>query len=186
MTKAKLKKLWKIFFAFFRIGAFTIGGGYAMLPLIEKEVVDNQKWVDSEEIVDVFAIVQSVPGVIAINSSIFIGYKIYGMAGALAAALGVILPSFITILVIAFLLFNIKDNVYLEKAFTGVRAGVTAMIGLTAVKLGKSVIKDKVAAALALISFTAIVILDIHAILAIIGGAVFGYLFYGLRRARKL
>lgn len=180
MKNYDLKKLWKMFMVFFRIGAFTIGGGYAMLPLIEKEVVDNQKWVSEEEIVDVFAISQSVPGVIAINSSIFIGYKISGYIGAIVAALGVILPSFFIILIIAFLLFNIQDNIYLAKAFTGVRAGVTAMILLSVIKLAKSAVKDKLGMVLAIASFITIVVFDIHAILAIITGGFVGYLVYGL------
>ena len=182
MNTDKAKKLLKLFFAFFKIGAFTIGGGYAMIPLIEKEVVDNQRWVKREDIVDVFAISQSVPGVIAINSSIFIGYKIMGIAGAIVAALGVILPSFFIILIIAFLLFNIQDNIYIGKAFNGVRAGVTAMIALTSIKLGKSVIKDKLSAVLAAASFIIIVIFDIHAIYAIIAGGLIGFIAYGLLR----
>jgi chromate transporter len=179
MKKASLKTLWKMFIIFFRIGAFTIGGGYAMLPLIEREVVDNQKWVTEKEIVDVFAISQSIPGVIAINTSIFIGYKVGGLVGAVVAALGVILPSFLIILVIAFLLFNIQDNIYVQKAFTGVRAGVVGLIGLAALKLGKAAIKDKLGVILAVIAFIAIVIFDIHAILIIVFGGIVGFIAYG-------
>ncbi|WP_198543796.1 chromate transporter [Petroclostridium xylanilyticum] len=179
MKKASLKTLWKMFIIFFRIGAFTIGGGYAMLPLIEREVVDNQKWVTEKEIVDVFAISQSIPGVIAINTSIFIGYKVGGLVGAIVAALGVILPSFLIILVIAFLLFNIQDNIYVQKAFTGVRAGVVGLIGLAALKLGKAAIKDKLGVILAVIAFIAIVIFDIHAILIIVFGGIVGFIAYG-------
>ncbi|MGI6777932.1 MAG: chromate transporter [Acetivibrionales bacterium] len=182
MSSKKISKLLKMFFVFFKIGAFTIGGGYAMLPLIEKEVVENQKWIEEKEIIDVFAIVQSVPGVIAINSSIYLGYRIAGLAGALAAALGVILPSFVVILIIAFMLFSFNENIYIQKAFGGIRAGVTAMIGLTAVKLGKSVIKDKAGVILAAASFIAIVVFDIHAIFTILAGGLAGYLIYGLRK----
>lgn len=185
MKNYDLKKLWKMFLVFFRIGAFTIGGGYAMLPLIEKEVVDNNNWVSEEEIVDVFAISQSVPGVIAINSSIFIGYKVSGYIGAIVAALGVILPSFFIILIIAYLLFNIQNNVYLEKAFTGVRAGVTAMILLSVIKLAKSAVKDKLGLILAIAAFITIVVFDIHAILAIATGGIVGYLAYGLGMLNK-
>ncbi|MBZ4645667.1 MAG: chromate transporter [Petroclostridium sp.] len=150
-----------------------------MLPLIEREVVDNQKWVTEKEIVDVFAISQSIPGVIAINTSIFIGYKVGGLVGAVVAALGVILPSFLIILVIAFLLFNIQDNIYVQKAFTGVRAGVVGLIGLAALKLGKAAIKDKLGVILAVIAFIAIVIFDIHAILIIVFGGIVGFIAYG-------
>ncbi|MDF2522531.1 MAG: chrA1 [Clostridiales bacterium] len=185
MKNHDLKKLWKMFMVFFRIGAFTIGGGYAMLPLIEKEVVDNNKWVSEEDIVDVYAISQSVPGVIAINSSIFIGYKVSGYTGAIIAALGVILPSFFIILIIAYLLFNIQNNIYLEKAFTGVRAGVTAMILLSVIKLAKSAVKDKLGVVLAVASFITIVVFDIHAIIAIVTGGFIGYLAYGLGMLKK-
>lgn len=185
MNKIKFNRLVKMFFIFFRIGAFTIGGGYAMLPLIEKEVVDRRKWVSEEEIVDVFAIVQSVPGVIAINSSIFIGYKVAGIPGAVAAALGVITPSFVIILLIAFILFNFRENIYIQKAFAGIRAGVTALIAIAALKLGRSVIRDKVSLVLAIASFTAIVIFDIHAIISILVGGLIGYIVYGLLKYKK-
>jgi len=178
LKKINLPLLGKMFLAFFKIGAFTIGGGYAMLPLIEKEVVDHQKWVSENDIVDVFAVSQSVPGVIAINSSIFIGYKVAGMPGAISAALGVILPSFFTILIIAFFLLNVHDNIYIQKAFTGVRAGVVGMIGLAAVKLAKSAIQDKQGVIMAIIAFLAIVVFDISVIWIIIAGGIVGYLTY--------
>ena len=156
-----------------------------MLPLIEKEVVDRQKWVSQEEIIDIFAIIQSVPGVISINTSIFIGYRINKIRGAIAAALGVILPSFFIILLIAYLLFNIRGNAYMDKAFLGVRAGVAALIAITAAKLGKAIIKDRVGVALAAASFISIVVFDIHAILVIVSGGLIGYLVYGIRRSQK-
>jgi chromate transporter len=182
-SKPDFKQLWKMFVIFFRIGAFTIGGGYAMLPLIEREIVDEQNWVSREDIVDVFAISQSLPGVIAINSSMFVGYKIAGIPGICAAALGVILPSFLIILVIAYAMVTWRENLYVSKAFTGVRAGVTALIGLSAVKLGKSVIKNKVGLWIAILSFCGIAFLEIHAMWAIIGGAIVGVL--GLAGRRK-
>jgi chromate transporter len=163
-----------MFIIFFRIGAFTIGGGYAMLPLIENEVVDKQNWITREEIVDVFAVSQSLPGVIAINSSMFIGYKIAGLPGVCAAALGVILPSFLIILVIAYAMVSLRENPYITKAFTGVRAGVTALIGLSAVKLGKSVIKNRVGLWIAILAFCGVAFLEIHAMWAIIVGGIVG------------
>lgn len=184
--KIDVKTLLKMFLVFFRIGAFTIGGGLAMLPLIQKEVVDNNKWVSEEEIVDIFAICQSVPGVIAINSAIFVGYKIAGFRGAFVSAMGVILPSFGIILVIAYLMLNVQHNVYVQKAFTGIRAGVTAMILLSCIKLGKSVLKDKLAIIICSIAFSAILFFDVHAAITIIAGAVVGFVFYGIRQVRRL
>jgi chromate transporter len=186
MTNKNAKILWEIFTTFFKIGAFTIGGGYAMLPLIEKEVVDHKKWVEEEEIVDIFAIVQSVPGVIAINTSMFVGYKVAKIKGAISAALGVILPSFLLILGIYYVMAGIKDNVFIEKAFEGVRAGVTALILLTAIKLSKKTIKSYVSAIIAIISFILIVFFEIQVVLLIIAGGLVGYIMYALRKVKKL
>lgn len=184
--KTRYKKMLEIFWVFFKIGAFTIGGGYAMLPLFQREVVETKKWLTEDEIVDVYAIVQSVPGVIAINASIFIGYKIGGTFMAVVSALGVILPSLFIILLIAPILILYNENPYVLKAFTGVRAGVTALIMLAAIKLGQKVIKDPLSlliagAAAALMLFT-----DIGAIWVILGGAIVGFFYYGLiRKAHK-
>jgi len=170
----KFDKLKKLFLIFFKIGAFTFGGGYAMLPLIQKEVVDNQKWMKEEEILDVFAIAQSVPGVIAINSAIFIGKRVAGTAGAISAALGVILPSFLIILVLASLLIKYRDNEILDKIFTGIRASSAALILLAAVKMAKKAVTNKWGIAIAVIAFLLIVIFDIHALWAVIIGASYG------------
>ena len=174
-----------MFIIFFRIGAFTIGGGYAMLPLIEREVVENEKWVTREEIIDVFAVSQSIPGVIAINSSMFIGYKVAGIPGLISASMGVILPSFLSILAIAFVLIKIRDNIYIAKAFTGIRAGVTALIALTAIKLGQAAVKDKFGLIIAGLAFIGIVILDIHAIWMILLGALAGIINLFMKRGEE-
>src|SRR5690554_4228682 len=97
MKESRLSRIKKLFLIFFKIGAFTFGGGYAMIPFIEKEIVEETGWIESEDIVDIFAVVQSVPGVIAVNSATFVGYRVAGFLGALAATLGVALPSFIII-----------------------------------------------------------------------------------------
>lgn len=174
-----------MFLSFFKIGAFTIGGGYAMLPLIEREFSEKQGWVSHEEMVDILAIVQSLPGVVAINSSIFIGYRVAGIPGALVAAAGMIIPSFVTILLIAMLFINVQDNLYVQKAFAGVRAGITALILLTAIKLGKSVVKDLFAVLIACAALLALVVFDIHAIIVILASALAGFVWYGIVKAGK-
>ena len=118
----------QLFTSFFKIGAFTIGGGYAMIPLIEKEVVENKKWIEKQYFVDMLALAQSAPGVMAINTSIFVGYKIKGFWGAVSAALGTILPSFLAILIIASFYIDFKDNPVVEKIFKGMRPAVVALI----------------------------------------------------------
>jgi chromate transporter len=173
MKKTGLKELFEIFITFFKIGAFTLGGGYAMLPLIEKEVVENKKWATQEEIIDIFAIAQSVPGVVAVNTSIFVGYKRAKLKGGIAAVLGAVLPSFLIILAIYQLLFSLSNNIYVIKAFAGVRAGVTALILVTAIKLIKNTIKDVFSAVIAVIAFFLILLFD-NDILIILAGVILG------------
>jgi len=185
MKRLSVRELIKMFWGFFRIGAFTIGGGYAMLPLMEREFVEKQKWIDAEEMVDIIALVQSLPGVIAVNTSIFIGYKLGGVIGALVALAGVVLPSIMIILMIALLLINIKDSPYAQRAFAGVRAGVAALIGIAAARLGKRAIRDIWGAVLAAGAFIAIVFLDVHAIYVILVGGAIGYILYGVLRVKK-
>jgi chromate transporter len=163
-TGIQAKDLAVMFMSFSKIGTFTIGGGLAMLPLMEREFVEVRGWVTREEIVDIFAVAQSLPGVIAINTSLCIGYRVGGIAGGLAAALGMILPSFLCILVIAIFFINLQNNPWIQKAFAGVRAGVAAMILLAAVRLGKSILRNPPAWILGCLSFLALVVFNISAI----------------------
>jgi len=185
MKKSKAALLWDLFATFFKIGAFTIGGGLAMLPIIEREIVDKKQYIPKEEIVDAFAISQSLPGVIAINSAFYIGYRIAGVAGALVTAIGVILPSFITILAIAILFDTVSGNVYVSKALTGVKAGVAGVIAVTVVRLGKSVIKDWFALILVVLAFVLTTWFDVSIVIIIAVGALAGYLYYQVRRMRR-
>ena len=176
-----MKELLQLFIVFFKIGAFTFGGGYAMLPLIQKEVVEVRKWASNEEIVDIFAIAQTLPGIIAINTAIYIGYRVKGLKGSIASALGVILPSFITILSLVWVLVSIKDDPYVKKAFTGVRAGVMVMIGISAYKLGKNIIKNKLSAIVGIFSFLAIGVADIPTVIVLIIAIALGCLLYPMQ-----
>jgi chromate transporter len=178
------RDLLTMFASFFKIGAFTIGGGYAMLPLIEREFVEVRGWVTQEEILDVFAVAQSLPGVIAINTSICIGYKIGGFPGALVASAGMIIPSFVSILVIAVFLINMQNNQWIQKAFAGVRAGVTAMILLAAIKLGKAILRNPPAWVLGALSCLALVFFDVNAILVILASALAGFVIFGLIKVK--
>lgn len=178
----KIKKLLKIFWIFFKIGSFTFGGGYAMLPLIQDEVVNKEKWVEENEILDIFAISQSIPGVIAINSSIFIGNKVMGLSGAIMAALGVILPAFLSIILILLVLTGLKDNVYVGKIFSGIRAASAALILLSAIKLGKAALKTKSSYFIAAASFIIIIIFNINAAWAVLLSGFIGYITYLMSR----
>lgn len=123
---------------FFKIGAFTIGGGYAMVPLIENEIVAKRKWMTPGDFVDLLAISQAAPGILAVNISIFIGYKLRGIRGSLITALGTILPSFLIILAIALFFHNFKENAVVERIFKGIRPAVVALIAAPTFSMAKS------------------------------------------------
>lgn len=126
------------FFIFVKIGLFTIGGGYAMVPLIEEEIVSRRKWLAKEEFIDLLALAQSAPGIFAVNISIFIGYRLRGIRGSLVTALGTILPSFLIILAIALFFHNFKDNATVERIFKGIRPAVVALIAAPTFSVAKS------------------------------------------------
>lgn len=132
-------KLLKLFLSFLKIGALTFGGGYAMMPIMRKEVVDVKKWVNDEDILKILVISESTPGVLAINSATFIGYKISGIKGSICATLGVILPSFVIISVISLFILQFKEAQLVSYAFYGIQAGVAVLIFRAALKLSKKV-----------------------------------------------
>lgn len=121
-------KLLKLFTTFFKIGLFTFGGGYAMIPLIQRETVEKQKWISDDDILEVIAIAESTPGPIAINSATFIGYKVAGILGSAFATFGLVLPSFIIIFIISTVLKQFQDIAVVQYAFFGIRAGVLALV----------------------------------------------------------
>lgn len=123
-----MQRLHTIFLSFFKIGLFTFGGGYAMLPLIERELIVKRRWIEQREFLDLLTLAQSVPGPIAVNTSVFVGYKIRGLRGAAAALLGTVLPSFVIILAIALFFADIRHNPVIDAAFKGMRPAVVALI----------------------------------------------------------
>jgi chromate transporter len=128
---------WESFKTFFKIGIFTLGGGYAMIPLIEEEVVNKHKWVEKDEMLDLIAIAQSCPGVFAINIAIFIGYKLKKVRGAIATTLGTALPSFMIILAIAIFFKQFEDNKVVAAIFRGIRPAVVALIAVPTFRLAQ-------------------------------------------------
>lgn len=126
--KEKLKKVFQLFITFIKIGAFTFGGGYAMVPLIQRETVEKKKWINDDDILEIVAIAESTPGPIAVNSATFVGYKTAGVLGAAAATIGVVLPSFTIIYFISFVIDKFENNTAVKYAFSGIRAGVFALI----------------------------------------------------------
>ncbi len=133
----------QLFWTYLKIGTFTLGGGYAMLPLIQREVVDRKGWIDEDEYLNMIALAQAAPGLIAVNSAIFIGWRVGGWRGVCGAVLGAVLPSFLIILIIAMIFQDWKEIPAVEAAFKGIRPAVVALIAAPLFKLAKSAMKEK-------------------------------------------
>ena len=176
----------KAFASFFKIGLFTIGGGYAMVPLIEEEVVNKKKWISQEEFIDLLAISQSVPGVFAVNFSIFIGYKLRRFPGALALSLGTILPSFFIILAIALFFQQFKEYEAVEKIFKGIRPAVVALIVVPVITTAKSAHINLRTVIIPIAVTLAISLLGFSPVYCIILGALGGYIYYVISRSRTI
>ncbi len=129
--------LWQLFITFFKIGGFTFGGGYAMIPLIEREVIDRKGWVARADFLDLLTLAQSAPGPIALNTAVFVGYKMRGLAGAVTALAGVVIPAFTTILLLALFFADVRDNAIVDAAFKAMRPAVVALIVVPVVGLAR-------------------------------------------------
>lgn len=140
--REKIKQLLDIFITFFVISPVTFGGGFAMIPVLERAVVVKKKWIDEKEIVDIFAVAQSIPGAVAVNSSIYLGYRLAGIAGALAAMLGIVLPTFFIILILTVTLASFRDNPYVQAALKGIRPVITALIAYAGYRMSKPALYD--------------------------------------------
>ena len=185
--KNKMKLLFKLFLTFFKIGAFTFGGGYAMIPLIQKETVETNKWISDDDILEIIAIAESTPGPIAINSATFVGYKVCGFWGSFFATLGVVLPSFIIILMISYVLREFQDIKAVKYAFNGIRAGVLALLIKAIISMYKKVQKNLVSYIVMAFSFIIVAFFDINVLFVIIGCALIGLIssLYAKRRTEK-
>ena len=168
---------WQSFVTFFKIGMFTLGGGYAMIPIIESEVVDKNKWVSKEEFLDLIAIAQSCPGVFAINISVFIGYKLRKVRGAVVTALGTALPSFFIILLIAMFFHRFQDNPVFEAIFKGIRPAVVALIAVPTFNLAKSAHITWATCWIPITGALAIWLMGVSPILIILIAALGGYVY---------
>ena len=172
--KSRLKLILDLFLTFFKIGAFTFGGGYAMVPLIQKEAVENHKWITDEDILEIIAIAESTPGPIAINSATFVGYRTCGVLGSVCATLGVVLPSFVLIYAISFVLRQFQELKAVQYAFVGIRAGVLALLVKALWTMYKKSPKGWVGYVVMGVSFILTAVFDFNVIFVIIGCAVFG------------
>ena len=168
---------YELFSSFFKIGAFTLGGGYAMIPMIEAEVVDKHGWIDKEEFLDLIAIAQSCPGVFAINTSIFIGYKLKKMRGALCASLGTALPSFLIILLIAIFFHRFMEVSWIAAMFRGIRPAVVALIAVPTFNMAKSAGISLVNCWIPIGSAVLIWLVGVNPIFILIAAGIGGYLY---------
>jgi chromate transporter len=184
-----VKRYGELFMAFFRIGALTFGGGYAMLPMIEHEVVERYGWASSEEVLDYYAIGQCTPGVIAVNTATFIGRKQAGIPGAIVATAGVITPSLIIILLIASVLENFMHLEIVNHAFAGIRVAVAALIVQAVIKLSKTSVVDWICVGLAIASFLASFVLNASPIFIVLAAGLVGVIsrkfFPGVPKFKK-
>ncbi len=179
-----------LFLTFFRIGGFTFGGGYAMLPLIQAEIVDKHHWLTEEEFLDIFAAAQSLPGIFAVNISIFVGYRLKRYAGAAVCALGTILPSFLIILAIAMFFTRIQDNQYVAAIFRGLRPAVIAMIAAPVITTWRSMKMKPISLWIPILSAILVWLMGVSPIWIVLGAAVAGILYsrfieYRIRRMRS-
>lgn len=185
MDAERKGRLWTLFRVFFKISAVSVGGGLTMLPLMSREFSEERKWITEEEMVDVVAIEQSVPGIIAVNMAILIGQRAAGLPGVFAASVGVVLPPVIVILAIAALLFQLSGNETMDHIFLGVRAAVSALILLSVIKMSRSVLKGPLPIAIALIGFLLLVLFDVDAVGMIVGAAVVGLAMGAIQSLRR-
>lgn len=175
------KILFELYSIFFKIGAVTFGGGIAMLPILEREIVEKRNWASSEELLDWFAIGQSTPGIIAINVATFTGYKKAKTFGGIVATAGMVSPSIIIITIIALFISNFSDIIWVQKALTGINVSVAAILTHAVMKFAQKSVKNIFGFFLFLISFLLIFVLKVGTVWIILGSSLLGILIAGIR-----
>lgn len=182
-----MKILLQLFLIFARIGGFTFGGGYAMLPMLQKELVENKKWTTNEELIDYYAIGQCTPGVIAVNVATFIGFKKKGVAGAVFATLGMVTPSLIIVGTIAAFISGFQDYEVVQWAFSGIRAAVVALILSSMWKIAKKSLVDVFAVAIFLVVALVSFFTDISPVVFVVSAGILGLVLNltGIRKAKE-
>ena len=179
-----MKKCLELFWMFFRIGLITFGGGYAMLPMLKREVVEKKQWTGEEELLDCFAIGQCTPGVIAVNVATYVGYKRKSVVGAIAATVGVVLPSFLIILAIAAFIRQFYDIKWVQHALAGIRVAVCGVVTVTIAGLVRKSSVDAFSIVVTVLSFAVVYFLKVEPVIAVLGAAAAGVAVSALRRYR--
>ena len=181
----KLKDLFTIYFAFFKVGAFTFGGGLAMMPMLQKELIEKKQWLTEEELIDYYAVGQSTPGIIAVNVATFVGYKRAGILGGIFGTLGIISPSLIIIMILANLINSISDYPIVQKALTGINVAVAALLTSVIINFAKKTIKNVWNAIFMLISFLLIFALKVPSFIVIIFGLSTGIILTFIHKKKE-
>ena len=181
----KLKDLFTIYFAFFKVGAFTFGGGLAMMPMLQKELIEKKQWLTEEELIDYYAVGQSTPGIIAVNVATFVGYKRAGILGGIFGTLGIISPSLIIIMILANLINSISDYPIVQKAFIGINVVVAALITSVIINFAKKTIKNVWNAIFMLISFLLIFALKVPSFIVILFGLATGIILTFIHKKKE-
>jgi chromate transporter len=182
LHKKELKRrLVSLCLSFLKIGAFTFGGGYAMIPLISKEVVDKHQWITDEEMIDIFSIAECTPGVIAINCATFVGYKVAGFWGALLSTLCVSLPAFIIICVISVFIESFKNLQWAAYAFKGIRIGIILLLAMAVLKIGKTLTYDIFTIVIIIAAFLISALTNINTIFILLGAVITGIVYHILK-----
>lgn len=184
MEKSKTPSLFALFWMFLKIGLFTIGGGLVMIPLISRKVVEEKKWITEEEMLDCIALGQSLPGVIAINSAAYVGYKKRGVKGGIMATLGVTVPSLVIIIALANVINAVNDNHFVQGAMVGIKACVVGLVICVAYDLGKKTLKNAFQWVMAVAAFICVAIFNVNAIIVIICAALAGIIYYNVIKAK--
>ena len=166
-----------LFITFAKVGVMTFGGGYAMLPILEREIVDNKKWATSEELMDYYAVGQCTPGIIAVNTATFIGYKVKGNSGGIVATAGVVFPSLVIICFIAAALQMFSQYAIVQNAFAGIRVCVCVLLLNAVIKLWKKSVKDRLTLVIFLVVFILSVFLDVSPVICVILAAISGIVY---------
>lgn len=166
-----------LFVTFLKIGTFTVGGGPSMIPLIEKDAVYNKKWISKEEFVDMIALTQSIPGPIAVDTSVYIGYKVAGIAGSIAAVFGAIFSAFVAILIISMYFVSISRSKNVEAIFMGIRPAVVALLAVPVLRMGKSSKINRKTIIIPIITVILVAFFNVNAVYIIIVSAIGGLIY---------
>lgn len=182
-----MRELWELYVTFFRIGLFTFGGGLAMLPMFQKELVEKRGWATAEELLDYYAVGQATPGIIAVNTATFIGYKRRGVIGGIVATLGMVTPSLVIIMSLATVIARYQDAPLVQHAFRGIRIAVVALIFTTVAKLARQAVKNRAGLALFVLAMVLIVFADVSPVLVLLAAGALGVVraAAGMRRPAK-